>query len=81
MRSLQRKINVSQKKQEKKINVDNRYRYDIQKGTFTQQYVQLSVFFIKLNIKHTALIILTLIMGVVNSTMKDGTLSSDGQNE
>jgi hypothetical protein len=47
MRSLQRKINVSQKKQEKKINVDNRYRYDIQKGTFTQQYVQLSVFIIK----------------------------------
>jgi hypothetical protein len=36
---------------------------------------------IKSNIKHTALIILTLIMGVVNSTMKDGTLSSDGQNE
>jgi len=41
------------------------------KGSTTQQYVQ----------QHTALIILTLIMGVVNSTMKDGTLSSDGQNE
>jgi hypothetical protein len=33
------------------------------------------------NILYTELIILTLIMGVVNSTMKDGTLSSDGQNE
>jgi hypothetical protein len=51
-----------------------------------EKYMYSSVFssskqIIKSNIKHTALVILTLIMGVVNSTMKDGTLSSDGQNE